>query len=613
MLTTPSIPQPLPLDRKYKDAFFSYCKTQGIRASLITFLISYLSTTIFILRITSLKGLLWTFFQQKVFITSLLFTIIITGLGFLRFTQTSVWRPKYLSAGTEIIAAFRNQDYYIMTTCYALAGITMVRLCFTTLLEESYTSHWFTYPPGHRAYARELNKENLFITFYGLLLGIGFSLQCIIEEKNILRISPIQQPKGAALKASMSTLIHSSWKYAGKMLVISYILFIFFNGMIYYMVAPFIGLFWSSLLVTPVVRFRWYDLYLMIRMMMTGSFVTFGWEIGNRVFDVVFAVIPNISLMSTQPNACLLDGLRNKDNLSWIRSTAYGELALLATKEPDRRISLFLDTSHDFTSSAWKSLSQECMLTLNTLRQRLNDEYMDKKTLEQQKQQLSFSQNGGTERHFTSIQRVTLQDDDMLVNDDDDDDLNSRRLDDRTPELFLSQMQMTDASIQHTPWATTKHLPDDKWVTLPRELVRKGIHKITQSNFVRNLMVVTIDQKTRAHFSNTPDLIYAIQALGSLTAASLKEDPYGYVQHDIPNVLDTLLGTLMDVEHFIQAPPKSYQSLPHLTIGPVLWTEPNAVIRALNDAIFEITTTFKEYMNRIKVQKKYQARLRTYI
>lgn len=59
-----------------------------------------------------------------------------------------MWRPKYLSAGTELLAAFRNPDYYITTVAYGLVGVVMIDIYFTTLLKETYTSTWFIYPPG---------------------------------------------------------------------------------------------------------------------------------------------------------------------------------------------------------------------------------------------------------------------------------------------------------------------------------------------------------------------------------------------------------------------------------------------------------------------------------
>jgi hypothetical protein len=83
-------------------------------------------------------------------------------------------------------------------------------------------------------------------------------------------------------------------------------------------------------------------------------------------------------------------------------------------------------------------------------------------------------------------------------------------------------------------------------------------------------------------------------ALGGLTASSLDEDPYGYVQHDIAKVLDALVGTLVDVEHFIQSPPQSYRSLSRLLDDPGAWTEPNSVIRGKWDGCLCMNCTLRE-------------------
>ncbi|CAO3591294.1 unnamed protein product [Absidia cylindrospora] len=524
-------------------------------------------------------------------------------------TQTS-------SAGAELLAAFRNQDYYIMTACYALSGVAMIRIYFSTLMEELYTSQWFTYPPGHRAYAKELNMENLFILFYGLVLGAGYSAKHIIEEKDILRIPPVQQPKAAAIKASMSTMIHSSRKYAGKAFLVSYVVFMTSKNIVYYMVVPFVGFFWSGLLASPVMGFRWYDLYLITRMLMAGTFVVLGWEMADRVFDVFYAVTPSVSLLSSQPNNCLLDGLRIQDgNNVLVRSMAYAELARLATQEPERRVKLFLDTNHDFTTSAWKSFSEECIHTLDTLRTHLRNEYITTKKPHDPYLDQLWKKTTPTKPPSTIIRRVSLKEDDIISRHDEY-NADGRRLDDRTLGLFVSENSIMD-QVTETSWAAAEttsrlvHLDDDKWAMLPRLLVKDGLERISQFGWIKNMSVVTIDQKTRTLFSNSPDLINAIQALGGLMTSSFKEDTYGYVQHDIAKVLDALVGTLLDVEHFISSPPESYRSLPYLYNGQCIWTEPEAVIRALNDSIYEIAMTFGDYMDqvKIKVDKKCQAKL----
>jgi hypothetical protein len=395
---------------------------------------------------------------------------------------------------------------------------------------------------SHRAYAKELNMERLFITLYGCLLGIGYALKSIVGERNVLRIPPVQvigymtfslsfitnshsltlavrnqEPKAWAIKVTMSTLVHWSWKYAGKTLIISYIGFIACSSLIYYMVVPLIGIFWSHLLASPVQGFRWYDLYLILRMLMAGSFMTFEWQMADRVFDVFFAVTPDVSRTSPQPNQCLLDGLRNNndEHRTVIKSMAYGELAKIATKQPKRRSDLFLDTNDTFTVSAWKSISDECIATLAGLRSRLDNEYSaDKK----KKKYDPFDSMQPVPRHQqhseSTIRRVVLLDTDILARDEDRHG-QPPPLDDRTPGLFLSDSSIMLDQGRYTPSDTsTLAQGDDKYAMLPRMLVKDGWQRVKQIKWIKDLSNVTIDQKTRALFSNFPDLIHAIQGKG---------------------------------------------------------------------------------------------------
>ena len=47
-------------------------------------------------------------------------------------------------------------------------------------------------------------------------------------------------------------------------------------------------------------------------------------------------------------------------------------------------------------------------------------------------------------------------------------------------------------------------------------------------------------------------IVWAVQILGSLTAASLKEDSYGYVQNALSTVLNQLLGCFEAIEKYMQ-------------------------------------------------------------
>ncbi|KAI9304927.1 nucleoporin protein Ndc1-Nup [Cunninghamella echinulata] len=491
-----------------------------------------------------------------------------------------VWKPKYSSIGAGIINAFSNKDNIIITVFYAISGFVLVQSYFTLLHNEAYTSKWYNYPPGHRGYSRELNEENLFISWFGLVLGAWFSINRILDDKNILEISPFQQPIISAIKVSMPTMIHRSSRRAFRTGAFCYITFIFFNGILYYLVARFFDLWASNLLATPVIGFRWYDVYLLLRVWLSGIYVTLGFEMMDRVFDIYYGIIPHFSIKEdTRPFDCLLNGLKEDNGL--IRSLAYAELAHLSRKQPHRRIQLFNDTNHDFSKSSWKNLTNECMTTLNDLRKRLVHEYPTTSTNNHQQQQkyqhqirFSYQSSSFTER-------------------------DANGLDDRTTGLFVSYSTPNETYQSDSLWMN-KNISNNNKTSAQKttyQIIQSLFnlkYKFKQWKWAKKFFIITREQKMRTLFYDTPDVIHAIQVLGSLTSSSFNEDPYGYVHRDLDIVLNTLMGTLSDVNQFIRSPPSA------------LLDETEAITKALQDSIYTIALTFKDHLHEIKVDKKYQ-------
>lgn len=137
--------------------------------------------------------------------------------------------------------------------------------------------------------------------------------------------------------------------------------------------------------------------------------------------------------------------------------------------------------------------------------------------------------------------------------------------DDRTCSIFHEAHELA-----------TEYVPDDL-TTKAQTYAIKKIHNAIDQRIVKMVMNLesvfgckgllkyyyadTYDRRVQMVLNQYQLLIWAVQSLGSLTAASLKEDPYGYVQNDIGNVLNHLLGCLVDVEKYEQVPPAQYSKL----------------------------------------------------
>ncbi|CAG8476466.1 10513_t:CDS:2 [Paraglomus occultum] len=124
------------------------------------------------------------------------------------------------------------------------------------------------------------------------------------------------------------------------------------------------------------------------------------------------------------------------------------------------------------------------------------------------------------------------------------------------------------------------------------------------------LLNESVDRKTRRLCRDKELVVFGVEALASLTAASLTLDQYGVVQSDIPKVFECLIDVLISLEKYSNKPP----------VG--LWDgrSPSEVqLRALNDivgltlvvkdAINELTMALHEYLDTVRLPPPHHNRL----
>lgn len=138
--------------------------------------------------------------------------------------------------------------------------------------------------------------------------------------------------------------------------------------------------------------------------------------------------------------------------------------------------------------------------------------------------------------------------------------------DDRTLSIFQEASELANDAIvpqdittkvQSIAVKQLNQLPQYQMIKMLKNLeLRFGCDGLLQHYYAE-----TLERRVQLVFNQYQLLVWAVQSLGSLTAASLHEDPYGYVQNDIGNVLNSLLGCLVDVEKYSQTPPAAYSKL----------------------------------------------------
>ena len=109
-----------------------------------------------------------------------------------------------------------------------------------------------------------------------------------------------------------------------------------------------------------------YQLWLFLRMLWSGSLLSFLWAAGNMGFTMLMKAEPlkqshPLTSESKDPNGSLLNGIKNK-KLS-VRCFAMWELAFIARDFEDRRKGIFQDVDRK-DGDMWSQVYQVCMNTL---------------------------------------------------------------------------------------------------------------------------------------------------------------------------------------------------------------------------------------------------------
>ncbi|OZJ02785.1 hypothetical protein BZG36_03477 [Bifiguratus adelaidae] len=128
----------------------------------------------------------------------------------------------------------------------------------------------------------------------------------------------------------------------------------------------------------------------------------------------------------------------------------------------------------------------------------------------------------------------------------------------------------------------------------------------------RQLTSPTLERITQKAFANVQQLVWATDLLRTLVLASYSEDRYGIVQNSIPQVLETFLSCLLEIESFIQHPPETV-TIEQADVPQVAVREANIAAQALNQTLYDITTTFRESLGDLRVSPRYREKLQAFV
>lgn len=525
------------------------------------------------------------------------FVLFFTGavISLIRNMTYTVFEPTYPSVLTEIIINWTSLDNILLFAIHSALNIFVVRYYFSWVMGEKYTHDLLLQPPGHYSGARQLNQENIFITVYCIILAFGYTAQYVAKRSNVVKINNAQQPLFEEVKASFATVLCTSAMTAINYLAVACITYCIFKGSIYYFLARVFGIY-HRVLDTPIAGYSWFSLHLFLRLIVAGTATMCTFNIANRIYDAAYSSTLPVSDQCVNQFDGLVDGLsESKINA---KVAAFSELALLTAKSPERRGELFRAVGKELKDNAWYKIMDQCFKVINELRTAIDVEYNGVKPVKApapvnkpaEPQQVRNRLEISNANIFASTAKQM------------------ELLDDRTSTIFtdLAEHVETIPPSVNTVSAYTSNI----WLKVKKsqiiEMLQRLELQVGRAGYLSALYTDSVARRIQTVFNRYQLVVWAVQSLGVLTAASVKEDPYGYVQNDLTAVINQLLGCLVEVEHYLQAPPAQYSKW--LKDSNIVIEEAEAVVLALREAIYQIRVSFDEYLSAFQIDRKYSAK-----
>ncbi|CCO33862.1 hypothetical protein BN14_07948 [Rhizoctonia solani AG-1 IB] len=312
------------------------------------------------------------------------------------------------------------------------------------------------------------------------------------------------------------------------------------------------------------------------------------WDVAGEWFEINASQVIHLSQFKEDPNAVLIAGLQSQD--PYYKYFAFAELANVVSTRPPRRVALFSDLKANPT--AWEQVCRECLLFLGKDYARVVGRggtqiaapattsvapaTSKKSTLSTDPVYKHPAQSTGPIDAFVGAANTVATVIPTNLN---------------VPAIFLPTPHPTTSAPSLAPSIT------QPWkISLPKLVDSNKLIERLPAAWARWVRSVVQDRKEavlEGLLEGRAADVWIIEALSTLIAQSLHEDPYGRVQRDIPRVLEAFVSYLGALEQLIEEV--------NADLNPESEDAVRAVVQPVADALREgIRMIVLEFGHRLK-------------
>jgi nucleoporin NDC1 len=340
-----------------------------------------------------------------------------------------------------------------------------------------------------------------------------------------------------------------------------------------------------------------YHYLLILRSIYSGFLLMFMWESSNLLFTAFTSEEPlkldkTLTEASKDPNGSLLSGLKAKKELT--RTFAFWELMLISERFPERRKAIF-DGLEREGGSTWIQILSASLEVIGGLKARID-----------------ASQKGAVDAAPETWEPVEIQTLPILTEPPKDDNifLGHPRPTNKSEWVKRYANEVVKEHGLHPDWTSPvkqkamsvigNRRPSEHPTTLfyqrLAQLLRSPAGALFRKTFQRRAATVILGSP----YSEVPLIIDAIDSITRLLICSLKEDNYGKVQADVPQVVRTFTSTINSIKNYLAETPPHWTDV-YFEEEKEVPEDVKLVLNCLEDRLGELLSAFSLYLKDVGV------------
>ncbi|KAF3907282.1 hypothetical protein ABW20_dc0110052 [Dactylellina cionopaga] len=562
-----------------------------VRASWMTLTIAYIGNIL----MENISGWPWSAFPLgRAGINTMVLFFFLLPILVLRIAQLSTTSNRSLSDLHCLLRSIANRTLFKCIFWYTLSAWLIVQFYLWNTLPASDLSI-VTKKISYEPY--QLNERPLYLLFYTFPLGIIQGFVHVWIDRDYLKL----QDEDKTLWQTFSDSAVKSIQRIGTTIIASVvsapICYWLFRSLIcrvtYTIVGSFIKIHFTA---PPQTLSNKIDL--LFRSVWLTMLLVIAWEATNLSFTLEFGKGPiregkTISEISPDPNGSLVLGLKLKTKpLS--RRMAFKELLFIATEATPRRESIFKELTKPVCTL--KQIMTECREAIKVIVPSLAPAIEPPSSVLPVKDPSPIKNIPGFSPKKPLEENVL-----------------------RTPmaKTFVDQWQAAPGNTPTSPI----NFDSIKTHLIKKEIIESRVYSflnpILYSQY-GDIFRFTIQRKTTSLLPDANMQVDAINALTSFICASLKEDIYGMVQKDLPEILEELTKISTVLEGYISDPPLHWTDIhakqvldeQSLSSREALFPEAIELQTTINDALRSIGDAFGPYFKQMDLSVDAKRRIR---